>query len=175
IGTVLVAGVALATLPRVGLDLWGRWIDGLQAYQVSQRLLPEYLYGFGLARYLPLVLVGAFAVLLTVLAFGARDRREQLSRLGVATVVGSPSLFAHGWIVALPAMGRLHTPWFWLAFGLTACSPGLAWFLALAIVVVSWYRPAMRKRPQADAWHPLGAATRPWFESATIDRPVSGP
>jgi hypothetical protein len=164
---LLVGGiVALATLPLTGVDAWSRWVEGLGVYQVSQRLLPEYLYGFGLARYLPLVVVGLLALIVTVLALRARDRREQLSRLGVATVVGSPSLFAHGWLVALPAMARLDTPWFWLAFGLTACSPGLAWFVALAIVGASWFAPVLRRREGDDPWHPLGRHDEPWKPGA---------
>jgi hypothetical protein len=171
LGAVAVAAVALVTLPLTGVGLWAEWIEGLRVYQASQRLLPEYLYGFGLARYVPLLLVAALAVVVTLLALLARERREQLSRLGVATVVASPSLFSHGWLVAVPGLARLHTPWFWLAFGLTACSPGPAWFLALLLVAASWYRPAMRKRPGDDPWHPLGAADRAW--STAGSRPAA--
>jgi hypothetical protein len=168
LGVAIVAGLALATLPVTGPGLWGAWVEGLLVYQDSQRLLPEFLYGFGLGRYVPLWLVAALAIVVTLLALLARERREQLSRLGVATVVASPSLFAHGWLVAVPALAGLRTVWFWLAFGLTACSPGPAWFLALLIVAASWYRPAMRRQPGDDAWHPLGPADRPWATAAPV-------
>ncbi len=128
------------------------------------------LYGFGLARYVPLAVFTSVAAVVLVLAVWTRGRREQLARLGVATVTGSPSLFSHGFLVALPAMLRLDTPWFWLVFGLTACAPGLAWFGALAIVVVSWHVPAMWKRRLPDGWHPLGAAAGPWPEPSDEDR-----
>jgi hypothetical protein len=97
-----------------------------------------------------------------VLALRARGRREQLARLGVATITGSPSLFSHGYLVALPAMLRLDTPWFWLAFGLTACAPGPGWFGAIAIVLWSWLEPSLRKRREFDPYHPLGAASAAW-------------
>jgi hypothetical protein len=90
-------------------------------------------------------------------------------------VVGSPSLFSHGWLVALPALSRLDTAWYWLAFGLTACSPGMAWFLALLIVAASWFMPALRKRPGSDAWHPLGAADEPWPQAASSHATVESP
>ena len=166
VGTVAVVLVTLATLPLTGVDLWWRWLGGLQVYQISQRLLPDYLYGFGLARYLPFVVFVVLAVAVTVLALRVRGRREQLERLGVATVVGSPSLFSHGWLLAIPALLRLDTPWLWLALGLTACSPGLAWFVALGLVIASWFGPALRKRPGLDRWHPLGDGVSAWPEAA---------
>jgi hypothetical protein len=156
----VLAAVAL-TLPLVGIGLWRDWLDGLQVYQVSQRLLPN-LYGFGLARYVPWVVFLLIAGIVLVLALRTRDRGDQLARLGVATVTGSPSLFSHGFLVALPAMVTLDTPWFWLAFGLTACAPGLAWFLVVALIVIAWRVPAMRRRRLGDPWHPLGAAAEPW-------------
>lgn len=160
-GLVFLAG-CLATLPLVGVQLWVDWVGGLQAYQVSQELLPNNLYGYGLARYLPFLVFLALATAVTVLALRARGRREQLARLGVATVTGSPSLFAHGYLVALPAMLRLDTPWFWLALGITACAHGPAWFGAIAVIVWSWLDPRLRKKPELDPLHPLGAAPAPW-------------
>ncbi len=162
VGSAGVLAVGLATLPLTGVEPWSRWLAGLQAYQISQQLLPDYLYGFGLARFVPLIVFAAIAVAVAIAALRVRHPVEQLSRLGVATVVASPSLFAHGWLVALPGLVRLDTPWFWLALGLTACSPGLAWFVALGLVVASWTLPTLRKRPGSDAWHPLGAADMPW-------------
>lgn len=162
LGGIVVAGACVATLPLVGPQLWLDWIRGLQAYQVSQELLPNSLYGYGLARYVPLIAFVAIAILVTVLAMRARGRREQLARLGLATVTGSPSLFAHGYLVALPAMLRLDTPWLWLALGLTSCAHGPAWFGAIAVVVASWFGPGLRKKRGFDPYHPLRAAPAAW-------------
>lgn len=162
-----VAVVTAASLLVVDLRLWSEWVAGLQQYQVSQRLLRN-LYGFGLAGYVPFVVFAIVAAIVVLLALVARERREQLARLGVATIAGSPSLFSHGFLVALPAMFRLDTAWFWLVFGITACAPGLAWFTALGIVAVSWFVPAMRKPAVADSWHPLGAEAAPWPDAATV-------
>jgi hypothetical protein len=165
-GIAVVLVLAVGTLPLVGAGLWEEWLAGLQAYQVSQQIIPN-LYGFGLARYLPFLVVVAIAIAVTILALRARDRRDQLARLGVATVTGSPSLFSHGWLVALPSMFRLDTSWFWVALGLTSCAPGPGWFAAVGLIIASWYVPQLRKRQGDDPWHPLGAATEPWPEART--------
>jgi hypothetical protein len=162
LGAIVVAGACVVTLPLVGPERWFEWVGGLQAYQVSQQLLPNNLYGYGLARYMPLVSFIAIAVVVTVLALRARGRREQLARLGVATLTGSPSLFSHGYLVAFPAMLRLDAPWFWLAFGLTTVAPGPVWFGAVALIVWSWFEPSLRKKRGFDPYHPLGAAPGPW-------------
>jgi hypothetical protein len=175
LGSVSIAVVCLATLPLVGPQGWAEWIAGLQAYQVSQALLPNNLYGYGLGRYMPFVAFLAIATVVAVLALRARGRREQLARLGVATVTGSPSLFSHGYLVALPAMLRLDTPWFWLAFGLTACAPGPAWFGAIGIVLWSWLEPSLRKRRGFDPYHPLGAASAAWPGALTAGAAAAPP
>jgi glycosyl transferase family 87 len=162
LGGSAIVVACVATLPLLGPQLWVDWVGGLEAYQVSQQQLPNNLYGYGLARYMPLFSFIAVAVVVTVLALRARGRREQLARLGVATVTGSPSLFAHGYLVALPGMLRLETPWFWFAFGLTSCAHGPAWFGAIAVIVWSWFDPSLRKRRGFDPYHPLGAAPGPW-------------
>ncbi len=162
LGGLVVGGACVVTLSLIGPQLWLDWVGGLKAYQVSQQALPNNLYGYGLARYMPLVSFIAIAVAVTVLALRARGRREQLARLGVATVTGSPSLFAHGYLVALPGMLRLDTPWFWLAFGLTSCAHGPAWFGAIAVIVWSWFDPRLRRKRRLDPYHPLGAAPAAW-------------
>ena len=172
LGAIVVAGACVVTLPLVGPQLWLDWVGGLQAYQVSQQLLPNNLYGYGLARYMPLFAFVVIAIVVTVLALRGRGRREQLSRLGVATLTGSPSLFSHGYLVAFPAMLRLDTPWFWLAFGLTSCAPGPAWFGAIAVVIWSWFEPSLRKGPGFDPYHPLGAAESPWPAATGVPLPL---
>jgi hypothetical protein len=166
----LVAGVAVVvaagavTLPFVGLDLWRAWLAGLEWFRASQPLLADYLYGFGLPRYVPLVVALATAGVVTVAAVRARGR-EGLARLGVATVVASPSLYAHGLIVALPAFLALRARWLWTVLAITSVAPGIAWWLAIGLAVAAWWLPALRRQssPDADdALHPLPAGTGPW-------------
>ena len=175
LGGIVVAGLCVVTLPVVGAGQWLDWVAGLLAYQESQQLLPNNLYGYGLARYMPFVAYLGIAIVVTVLALRARGRRDQLARLGVATLTGSPSLFSHGYLVAFPAMLRLDTPWFWLAFGLTTVAPGPAWFGAIAVIVWSWFEPSLRKKREFDPFHPLGAARGPWPAATGGAVTITGP
>ena len=88
--------------------------------------------------------------------------REGLGRLGVSSLTASPSLFAPGFVFALPGMLGLRAPWLWLALGITAGPvQGSAWWAAIAIVIVGWMLPGLRQRSEADAeHHPLGLGNR---------------
>src|ERR687887_61861 len=74
----------------------------------------------------------------------------------------SPSLFSHGLLLALPSFLRLDARWLWLGLAITSSTHGEVWLAGLGLIIVSWFVPATEKRPVADAWHPLGAATVPW-------------
>jgi hypothetical protein len=135
VGLVVLAGLALATLPLVGVDAWRDWIEGLRLYAMSQAGLPA-LVAIGLGAYLPgpLALVAAGAAV--GWAWLARGR-VGLARFGIATVVASPSLFTHGFLVALPAFLGLQPVALWLALGITSVAPGLGWWLAVVLVVAA--------------------------------------
>ncbi|MEO8229431.1 MAG: glycosyltransferase 87 family protein [Chloroflexota bacterium] len=167
IGTVL--AVVLCTLPFTGIALWFDWVSSLFAYQESQRLLPG-LYGIGLGRYLPLsvfLVVTAFVIVLALVPRG----RESLGRLGLASAVASPSLWTHGFIVALPAFLRLRASLCWLALGLlcTGDFPGPQ--LALALPVAAWITGRLGRRDIAapDELHPLDRSVEPWPDLATSE------
>ena len=98
--------LVLATLPLVGIDLWRDWLNGLSAYQESQQYLNG-LYGVGLGRYLPMWAFLAIAALTLVAALWVRGR-EGLARLGLASVVASPSLWSHGFVFGIPSFLRLR-------------------------------------------------------------------
>jgi hypothetical protein len=160
-GALILGALALISAPAVGIRPWQEWWVGLAQYQASLEHLPEFLYGFGLGRYLPDSLYALVGVVV-IAALLATDRLQLLARLGVATAVASPSLFAHGLLVAIPALLRLDTPWLWLALGLTSVAPGPAWFVALGIAVAAWYAAPLRKAVGPDPWHPLGRHAEPW-------------
>jgi hypothetical protein len=168
-GIALVLAAALVTLPFVGIEQWRAWFRGLELFRDSQPLLADYLYGFGLPRYVPLIVAVVIAGLVVVAAVRPRGR-EGLARLGLATVVASPSLYAHGLIVALPAFLALRVRWLWAVLAVTSVAPGIAWWLAIGIGVAAWWLPALRRDalvdPAADpdeaAFHPLPPGTPPW-------------
>jgi len=175
LGVAILVVVALATLPLTGVALWRDWIAGLAAFRESQPLLQNSLYGAAVMRYVPFVVAVAIAAIAVGAALLAR-RTEGLARFGVATVVASPSVYAHGFIVALPAIATLRLRWAWLAIGLTTISPGgLNTWAAVVLVAVSWVllvlrRPAVTLPPagvegrggEVASWDLLGGAARPW-------------
>jgi Glycosyltransferase family 87 len=177
-GIAVVVGAALVTLPLTGIDRWHEWLVGLDWYRASQPLLPGSLYGFGLARYLRFLPFVAVAVLVTVVALRSRGR-EGLARLGLATVVASPSLYAHGLMVAVPALLLLEARWMWLALGIMSVAPGIGWWAGIGLTVVAWVVPVLRRTGSAgeegvnvddDALHPLRRGAGPWPTAET--RPV---
>lgn len=144
LGLALIAALALVTLPLVGVDLWRRWIDGLRWYAVSQPAVPA-LLALSLGAYLPGWLQLAAAVGAIGWSWLGRGL-DGLARFGVATVVGSPSLFAHGFVVALPAFLALRPVGLWLAIGITSVAPGLGWWLSIVLVVVASVVGGLRRQ-----------------------------
>ena len=157
----LLIGVAVVTLPLVGLDSWRAWLDALRLFQAFEREIPG-LYGAALPHYIPYALFLALAVGAVVVAMVFGRGRRGLARFGIASVVASPSLYRHGFLVVLPGLLGNGETLFWLALGLgfSATSPG--WWLTAAIAAVGTIR---RKppgpRPQG-TFHPLGPSGQPW-------------
>jgi hypothetical protein len=167
-GLALVAAWSLLTLPLTGIDRWVEWWRGLDLFRASQPHLPHSLYGFGLPLYMPSIValaVGA-AVTLAALATGGRDG---LARLGLATVVIAPSLYAHGLIVALPAFLALRSIVLWTVLAITSVAPGTGWWVAIGISLLGWLVPALRSTGQEDAFHPLADAGASTKEAAGVD------
>ena len=95
--------------------------------------------------------------------------RALLARLGLVSVVVSPSLYAHGFMVALATLLELRAIALWTAIAFTAAPLNPAWFGALAIVVLGWFAPGLKRSASSEAGldseaslHPLGRATEPW-------------
>lgn len=165
VGLAIVASAALLTLPLVGLDRWREWLAGLSWYTRSQPYLPQYLYGFGLGRYLPepiALAIGGGAVIVALASAG----EQRLARLGTATVIASPSLFAHGFLVAIPSLLGVGLPWLWLLIAFTSISPEWPWFFALLVVAAAWILPSLRRPDGYVAPRgipdPLAGGPAPW-------------
>jgi hypothetical protein len=171
-GLAFVAVVILATLPLVGFDLWRQWLVGLEWFGRSQPLLPASLYGFGLVQYLGPGMALAVGAIVLVMAIAAR-RLPGLARLGIATVVVSPSLYAHGMLVAIPGLLALRPVWLWIA--LTILSAGMdQWFAAVALAIGAWWLPALRRTAEprlAITGNPLEGGPGPWSDSTPPTSP----
>jgi hypothetical protein len=99
IGAACVAGVAIATLPLTGIDLWFDWLA-----QIGRAGEPGWdLGGFALPRYLPPGVGYAVAAICLVAVWFA-PRRDPAPWLGVLSVIGSLSLHIFGLLFLLPAM-----------------------------------------------------------------------
>ena len=161
-GVAAVVAVIALTLPLTGVWRWEEWVRSLIAYQLSEQNLHG-LYGVGLARYLPLPIFIAIAVGVTLLALAATGRIG-LARLGLASVVASPSLWSHGFVIGIPAFLMLRASWFWLVVGLLCVGGFPGPQVALLIAVLGWVVPGLRRDvPEADGLHPLGEAATPWL------------
>src|SRR5450759_934521 len=141
---------------------------GLMAYQESQGYLHG-LYGVGLGRYLPMWAFLAIAAFTVLAALRVRGR-EGLARLGLASVVASPSLWGHGFVFGIPSFLRLRAEWLWLVAGMMSIGQWPGPQLALGIGVTAWFVKAMVRHADDKAdepfgrrpLHPLGAVLVPW-------------
>jgi hypothetical protein len=158
-GLVVVAGLCLVTLPVVGLGSWSAWLTGLGAYEASAHRLSG-LFGIGLQAAMPMPLFLAIAGVVLLLALVPRGTTG-LARLGLATIVASPSLYSHGFVIGLPAFLRLRAFWLWTVLALTSAILEPGWWMAVSVGIAGWFVPAMRREP-GEELHPLGAAARPW-------------
>ena len=167
-GLVALLLLLVATVPLTGIDLWRQWFLGLTAYQESQGYLHG-LYGVGLGRYVPMWAFLAIAAFTLVAALWVRGR-EGLARLGLASVVASPSLWSHGFVFAIPSFLRLRAEWLWLVAGMMSIGQWPGPQLALGIGVTAWFVKGLRRREGDRAvdnlgrrpLHPLGSVAEPW-------------
>jgi hypothetical protein len=138
-----VAVIVVATVPLTGIGMWRDWLAGLDAYAASQRLVPG-LYGFGLPRYVPWPAALALAAGAVVIALRWRGSTG-LGRLAWTSAVASPSLWAHGFLVTIPALFMLNRTWLWFALALTSSVRGPGWVLALAVPPAAWTAAYLRR------------------------------
>jgi hypothetical protein len=160
VGIAVVAAICLVTLPIVGLESWSRWIAGLAFYEQSTERLPG-LYGIAMPEYVPTALWIVVSIATVLVALRPRGR-EGLARIGLVSVIASPSLYTHGFIVALPAFLSLRSFWFWVAMALTAAVPGPGWWSAVALGAAAWFVGRLRRGPGPTELHPLGQEAAAW-------------
>lgn len=135
IGLGIVAALAALSVPIVGLQTWRDWPTGLRAFAASLANIPG-LQGLTLTRWQGPVV--ALVITVALVCFALRGRgRNALARFGLASVVGSPTLYLHG-LAPLLAGALVLGPellWFFLGLGPSGIEFGIdsAW---VAMVVV---------------------------------------
>jgi hypothetical protein len=98
-GLGLVAAVALATLPLVGLDAWWAWLAQLQRASDPAWALGGASLAAGMPSYVGLAIAAGTALLCLVVPVARLG-----AWTGILTTVGAPSLRMFGVLFALPAM-----------------------------------------------------------------------
>jgi hypothetical protein len=184
VGGAIVLLMCLLTLPLVGgVDAWRAWLDALAVFTESERRVGQ-LHGISPHRFgVPAVVFLGAAAVVTIAAL-LRRGTEGLGRLGIATIVAQPTLYLHGFIVALPEILALRSAWLWPAIAVLSIvgrPPGLPsslespgpW-LAVAIVLLSWAVPSRLRQATAApvredeaAVRPLGRQSEPWPATIT--------
>ena len=149
VGAVLLG--VIVTLPIVGVGAWFDWWAGLRAFQASQAAFPG-LYALALPRLLPYATFLVVAAAVVGWALLGR-RRDGLARLGLASVVASPSLYRHGFLSALPQVLRLDASLVWLVLGAGVTLNGL--WLGVAVAAAASVLDLIGRRA-GDPLHPLG-------------------
>lgn len=169
VGGVCVLAVCLGTLPLVGLSTWAAFVRGLIVRQESQEFVPA-LFGSSLGQYVPVTIFFAISTLAVAGALRL-DGRKSLAGLGIASVIASPTLWPHGFLMALPAALALPAPVLWLVLG-TATGGASLWILPVAGIC-----GLLRQWMQAerdDELHPLGnRGVGPW-QTTEIEVPADG-
>lgn len=170
IGLAIVVGLAVLSLPIVGVHTWFAWPTGLQAFAASLVNLPSFT-GPALDRWQGPIVALAITAGLVVFAWVGRGRNS-LARFGLASVVGSPTLYLHG-LSPLLAGALVLGPellWFFLGLGTRGAVPfGLnsAWLaigmVGLTLVIASHelHLPGDLTPARADL-HPLGQSRQVW-------------
>ena len=165
LGLVAVALALAVTLPLTGIDLWRSWIAGLEWFARSQPGLPTNLYGIALPRFIGAgpALVAGVAVLVGALLVGGR---LGLARLGLATPFLAQSVFMHGLLVTIPAVGALRPAILWVALASMAFGGSVGAWIGPGLAVASWLFPVLRRsaaelgRPRIP--DPFDGATAAW-------------
>jgi hypothetical protein len=161
VGVGLLVGLAVVTLPFVGLESWRAWVEALRLFQAFEGAVPG-LYGAALPRYLPYAAYLAISIVAVGAAMVLGRGRRGLARFGIASVVASPSLYRHGFLVVLPGLLGNGETLFWLALGLGFSPASIGWWFTAAIAAVGTFRwRALGPRPEGTL-HPLGPQAEPW-------------
>jgi hypothetical protein len=172
IGLAVVGGATLVTLPIVGGGAWSAWLHGLFLFQQSQVIVPL-LYGQALPRFLP---YGAFVILSVVVIATATIYGRGLvglARLGIASVVASPSLYSHGLLTILPGLLGNGALVLWLGLAVSGLTKPAGWWLAVVFAAIGTRSFALSGPRGPGSTHPLGSSGTPWSE--TLHSPSRSP
>jgi hypothetical protein len=149
-GAIAVAGIAAATLPLVGPQLWLDWVEQLK--RAADPAWP--LAGASLTAALPAA-VGLAVLGATVAATFVVPRPRLAAWVGVLTVLGAPSLRMFGVLFLLPSLVRIRLEIALVAALLIATYTLQGLWAGIAVAIVgllgSERYPVFQEFPEAEA------------------------
>jgi len=181
-GAAVLGAFALVAALAYGPGVYADWLHGLGYFQTTVDQLPP-LRGTAVSTFLPgpwPLIVAGVAIAVALL----RGGRNGLARLGVASIVASPTIYLHGFATLLPGALSLPPLLLWFTLGIM---PWYAWgtrvwgsWVALAVVSASLLL-SRRAGLSAPEWmtpdladvHPIEAGGHVWplpRHDATADR-----
>jgi len=173
-GGLVVAALCAVSLPLTGIGAWRDWLAGLGYRAQSQDALPI-LYGASIARLLPPAVFVAVALAAVAAVFFVRGRRG-LAASGIATIVASPTLWPHGFVLALPALlGAPSAALAWAGLGLGTFDNVGPWLLTALAGAILVTRTWDGQPVDADPTHPFAGRAGPWASaSPSVTASASG-
>lgn len=179
-GMALLAALVLVTLPLTGAQAYVQWATSLVYFQETLARDPAVM-GVALQKTLPVPIVALLAIAAVVAALVARGR-DGLARFGVASVVISPTVYAHGLALFLPSLLFLDVALLWTLVGVMPWGAGGWWAALIAIGALTI--GATRRRTFGDPTrdvpgpgrpgsaeidlHPIGAMLEPWTDANRV-------
>lgn len=170
LGVGAIALLMLATIPLTGWTVWEEWVRALDFFNEG---LDRYeMLGASLSRYIPGAAV--IVVALVAIAIALRGRgRNGLGRFGLASIVGSPTLYIHGFGLLLPGAMTLPPSLFWFVSAIVAWDawgiPVSGGWIAVGIVAAALIQSGGADllapadiSPAASDLHPAGAGKPIW-------------
>lgn len=165
VGVALLGALVLATLPLVGIGAWRDWFLSLGYFQATAQAYPTVI-SHALWRFLPSAIVVMLSIAAVLIGL-RRSGTPGLARLGVASVVASPSLYIHGLIVLVPGLLELPATFLWFALSVASLGIWAPW-LAVICASVGLIVPAISAaRLPHDRYHPsLSVSAWPRYSSS---------
>ena len=157
VGVALLGVLVLASLPLVGIGAWRDWILSLGYFQATAQMYPTVI-SHALWRFLPAAIVVALSIAAMLIGLH-RSGTPGLARLGVASVVASPSLYGHGLMVLVPGLLELPATLYWFALSVASLGIWGPW-LAVICAGIALLVPAIpAARLPDDRYHPSGSVS----------------
>lgn len=141
-----IGGLALVTLPLVGIDTWSAWFE-----QLRRAADPAwYAVGSSIGRLLPAPLDIGFFAACALAALIARPARAA-EVVGLLLVLGSAGIRTYYLLFLIPAMLRIRREVALMGALLIATYTQIGWWLGIGLVTAAYIVSTLRERREGQA------------------------